>query len=116
MSKRSRFTNSLALLLLQMDANKDLPILDFVKRSKEEQKRLFEAGLSNCDGETNISKHQVGLAADIYLLTPDQAAIIDWKTIPEKWQYYHNFWETLGGHPVLHDKDGKPWDLGHFEF
>lgn len=109
MSKRSKFTNALALLLLQMDSNKDVPILDFVKRSKEEQKRLFEAGLSKCDGERVLSKHQVGCAADIYLL--DQAgSLIDWKNIPDKAKYYHDFWETLGGNKII------PWDVGHFEW
>ena len=116
MSKRSRFTNALALLLLQMDSCKDVPLLDFVKRTTEEQKRLYEAGLSGCDGERIISKHQLGLAADIYLLSPDAKSIIDWKTIPLRSEYYHEFWETLGGLPVLKDSEGKPYDLGHFEF
>jgi len=92
-----------------MDASKDTPILDFVKRSTEEQKRLFDAGRSKCDGTNNISRHQVGLAADIYLLD-EFGKLIDWSTIPKKAAYYHEFWETLGGNKVI------PWDLGHFEW
>lgn len=109
MSKRTSFTSALSLLLLHMDANKDRPVLDFVKRSKEEQKRLYEEGKTECDGERQVSRHQVGLAADVYLLTPE-GGLVDWKEVPGKVQEYHTYWEVLGGKPVV------PWDLGHFEF
>lgn len=115
MSKRTSFTEAHALLVLHMISNKDIPISDFLKRSDEEQRRLFNKGLSKCDGKVKISKHQLGQAIDMYLLD-SLGRLIDWKDIPKKAEYYHQYWETLGGAPVLLDGDGKPWDLGHFEW
>lgn len=116
MSKRSNFTEAHALLILHMVGNKDKPISDFLKRSDEEQARLFDRKLSKCDGKNKVSKHQLGLAVDIYFLTQDEKGLVDWKDIPKKGEYYHQFWETLGGAPVLLDDEGKPWDVGHFEW
>ena len=109
MSKRSDFTNNLAALLQYMENEGDTPILDFVKRSTEEQTRLFTAGLSKCDGIKIISKHQIGLAADIYLIDVD-GKLIDWNTVGGKADKYHDFWVQSGGAKTIW------WDVGHFEF
>jgi len=85
----------------------DHPIIDYVKRSTEEQKRLFEAKLSKCDGVFKVSKHQVGKAVDIYLVK--DGALMDWGIVPEKARQYHELWESLGGAPMI------SWDQGHFE-
>lgn len=107
MSKRTTFTKMLVDLVTFMEANGDLPILDYLKRSTEEQKRLFGLGLSQCDGRTKMSKHQSGLAIDIYLARPD-GTLKEWVE-DGKDKLYHDYWETLGGAPMLE------WDRGHFE-
>ena len=106
MTKRPEFTEAIASLLQYMINEGDIPILDFAKRSKEEQKRLFEAKLSKCDGEIKISKHQTGEAADIYLI--DEGKLHDWNA-GDRWDKYHTFWEESGGKPVIE------WAKGHFE-
>ncbi len=105
---RYDFTFNLAALLQYMVNEGDMPIVDFVKRSTEEQQRLFKAGLSKCDGVLKVSRHQVGMAADIYLLD-ESGKLIDWNAAKEKAEKYHNFWVQSGGKPEI------PWDKPHFE-
>lgn len=101
---RTEFTFNVANLLLDMFKVGEQPILDYCKRSKEEQKRLFDGGLSKCDGEVHISAHQKGLAVDIYFV--ENGKLAD----PKKgWDYWHDAWCLLGGKPVIE------WDRGHFE-
>jgi len=107
MAKRVNFTAALVILIQYMINEGELPILDYVKRSNEEQARLFAAGLSKCDGVTKISKHQTGEAADIYLISGGK--LHDWKA-DDRWEKYHDFWAESGGRPAIE------WDLGHFEF
>jgi len=107
MARRVEFTEALGSLLQYMINEGDTPIVDFVKRSNEEQKRLFDAGLSKCDGVVKISKHQTGEAVDVYLLVGGK--LHDWNA-DDRWDKYHTFWEESGGRPVLE------WDKGHFEF
>jgi len=81
------------------------PIIDFVKRSDDEQNRLFKEGKSKCDGYKIRSAHQDGKAADIYFIDQNQL-------VPPKkgYDYWHEIWQDL--------MDGKPiiqWDQGHFE-
>jgi hypothetical protein len=102
---RTEFTKALARLLTQMELDGEQPILDYVKRSTEEQQRLFGLKLSKLDGVNKISAHQRGTAADIYLLNSDGS--IEWTK--EKAAHYHHLWEQLGGKPMI------DWDLGHFE-
>lgn len=110
MSKRSEFTSALAMLLQYMLNEDDQPILDYGLRSKEEQKRLFNLKLSKCDGEIKVSKHQMGLAADIYLLDKDNPRELwNWHK-GDKAIKYHDFWVESGGQPMIE------WDKGHFEF
>ncbi len=108
MSKRVDFTRALRVLLDSMIQNDDRPVIDYVKRSDEEQKRLFDAGLSRCDGRRSISKHQLALAVDIYLINED-GTLHDWHS-DKKAEMYHHLWESLGGKPML------SWDKGHFEW
>ena len=101
---RVEFTQKISALINEMVYEGEHPIIDYVKRSTVEQKRLFEDGLSNCDGVTNPSKHQSGKAMDIYfvkmggLVEPSKGLI-----------YWHNRWEEMGGQPMI------DWDRGHFE-
>ncbi len=105
MSKRVEFFHKLCTLQNRMILDGETPILDFVKRSTEEQQRLFALGKSKKDGVRTISKHQIGLAADIYLIIEEK--LLEWPK--DKALKYHTFWETLGGKPMI------SWDLGHFE-
>jgi hypothetical protein len=110
---RLEFTINIVGLLKSMIDLGEHPIIDYVKRSPEEQNRLFKAGLSKCDGINQISAHQVGKAIDI--LFPD---VDDYdydgdtkELIPPKhtFKYWHDLWESWGGKPII------DWDKGHFE-
>lgn len=101
---RTEFTFNVATILIEMFRNGEQPILDYCLRSKHEQKRLYESKLSQCDGERIVSKHQKGLAVDIYFV--DGGKLVD----PKKgWEFWHDEWVRMGGKPIL------PWDKGHFE-
>ena len=108
MTPRQSFNIAMIKLLNAMVEAGEIPLVDFVKRSNEEQARLFKAGLSHCDGVNKRSKHQTGMAVDIYL-TQDGGNLKDW-TLDNLGTNYHKLWETLGGKPMLQ------FDIGHFEF
>lgn len=101
---RVEFTDKITELLRAMIDKGEDPIMDYVKRSDEEQQRLFKLGLSQRDGIEKISGHQKGRAMDIYF-------VVDGKLIdPAKgWEYWHERWEEVGGQPII------SWDKGHFE-
>lgn len=101
---RVEFTRNLVNLLAAMLLDGEHPILDYVKRSDEEQARLYKEGKSKCDGVKVKSKHQLGKAADIYFVE-------DGKLVEPKrgWEYWHKRWEEKGGNPMI------DWDKGHFE-
>lgn len=101
---RVEFTVNIVELLHQMILLGEHPIIDFVKRSDQEQKRLFDAGLSKCDGIGNRSKHQSGCAMDIYFV--GETGLED----PQMgFDHWHDTWENLGGRSMIE------WDKGHFE-
>lgn len=110
---RVEFTKAKCKLIAAMFLENETPIEDYLKRSPEEQFRLFLAKLSKCDGIHNISAHQVGKAIDI--LFPDiadQDHDGDTKELlpPKKgFEFWHEYWEKLGGKPMIE------WDKGHFE-
>lgn len=47
------------------------------KRSRDDQVSLFAKGASNCDGIINKSKHQYGIALDVYAYVNGKAS---WQT------------------------------------
>ena len=103
---RSEFTDKITQLIRQMIAEGERPIGDYLKRSPEEQNRLFKLKLSKCDGYNITSGHQRGTALDIYFLSDDGRKLVD----PNKgWEYWHSEWEKLGGLSIIE------WDKGHFE-
>ena len=108
---RREFTKSLAVLLTEMVSAGDMPILDYCLRSPYEQKRLFDEGLSKCDGFINKSYHQKGLAADIYLVVelPNNDVVIQFEWDKNKAMKWHLRWQELGGAPMI------LWDKPHFE-
>lgn len=105
---RREFTHNISRLIQIMIAEGHEPILDFALRSKEEQKRLFDLGLSKCDGTKKISKHQKGLAADIYFVVNGQVDY-DYKKTSDLSIKYHNLWVQMGGKPII------SWDNPHYE-
>ena len=106
--KRTEFTKLVVALLTRMIQDGYHPIIDYVKRSTEEQGNLYDRGVSKCDGIKKISKHQRGKAVDIYLVD-DKGKLIDWETIPEVATIYHSIWASWGGRKII------SWDKGHFE-
>jgi hypothetical protein len=104
----AEFTKAISLLLAEMYKDKVYPVLHYCYRSKEEQKRLFDAKLSKCDGKIKLSNHQRMLAADIYLT--NESGKIVWEWNKELADQYHEVWERLGGAPMI------SWDRGHFEW
>ena len=122
---RRDFTQKIISLISYMIAVGEQPILDFVKRSTEEQQRLFAIGRINNnnvwiitdkdkvvtykDGIIYISGHQTGLSADIYLWNATTNKM-EWEWDKNKATRWHRIWQLkYGGKPILE------WDKGHFE-
>jgi len=122
---RFEFTNKITSLLFAMIGEGEFPIIDFVKRSTEEQQRLWKIGrdeagnkvgktVTNCDGVKIPSPHQSGKAMDIYFMDLDdldQDGITkELSEAPKKgWSYWHDVWQMMGGKPMI------TWDACHFE-
>jgi hypothetical protein len=105
---RKQFTKALGRLLVDMEMKGEEPILDYVKRSDEKQRLLFEKHLSQCDGIRKRSAHQSGCAADIYFPDADGNLVA-----PKRgWEYWHTRWNELSGGNAQAIID---WDKGHFE-
>ena len=102
--KRLEFTEKICSLILNMIDEGESPVIDYVKRSDEEQMHLYQEKKSKCDGVTNISQHQRGCAADLYFIGKG-------KLVPPKkgHEYWHQEWEKVGGQPMI------SWDKGHYE-
>ncbi len=101
---RIEFTFKITSLIQEMILQDESPIADFLKRSLEEQNRLFREGLSKCDGISKVSQHQVGKALDIYFLNDG-----DIGNPIKGYEFWHKRWEEMGGQPMIE------WDKGHFE-
>ncbi len=118
---RRQFTKNIAKLLIEMAEAGDMPVTDYCLRSAEEQKRLFQEGVSGCDGYIKRSKHQFGKAMDIYLVKlnskGDPYVDYNW-TQEEKALKWHKRWVELGGRRMIVFKNrlGKQIeDRCHFE-
>lgn len=101
---RVEFTKAVGQLLQMMNGEGESPIIDYCKRSDNEQLALFRKKLSKCDGIKKKSKHQSGMAIDIYFVR-NSKLVNDAKS----YEYWHKEWEELGGQPMI------SWDKGHFE-
>jgi hypothetical protein len=115
---RGEFTKGIAGLLIQMWNEGEYPIADFLKRSPEEQNRLFKLGKSNADGINTHSQHEFGKALDILFLDLDDAdkdgITQELKVSPKKgWDYWHKEWEKKGGKAMTEWYQKN--DQGHFE-
>jgi hypothetical protein len=117
MNSRLEYNQKLIPFLHRMMDEGENPCIDFVKRSDQEQGRLFSLGRDENgniidkkrvvtwkDGKVLISWHQFGRGCDIFF--QENGMIIP----PKKgWVYWHKEWEKLGGHPMIIG------DEGHFE-
>ena len=110
---RSEVSILWARLLLQMEEDGLNPAADYVKRSDQEQARLFALNdpehhvwITSDDGVKHVSDHQRGKAMDVLLFDNKGDLICNW---PDKWaKKYHDLWTSWGGKPVI------PKDVGHF--
>lgn len=104
---RLEFTKNICSLILEMITRGERPVLDYVKRSDDEQLRLYDLGLSKCDGTNKVSQHQRGRASDIYFLSEDGNELVEPVFTHE---YWHGVWEeSYGGQKIIE------WDKSHFE-
>jgi len=114
---RVEFTKGIAELLIQMWKEGEYPIADFLKRSPEEQNRLFKLGKSNADGINNHSQHEYGKAIDIYFVDIDDedknGITQELKNPKLGFEYWHKYWEMKGGKPMTEWYSKN--DRGHFE-
>lgn len=62
-------------------------------RTAAQQKELYLAGKSNCDGYKIISKHQLGRAGDLCILRRGECV---WDMC-EEYRLLADFWQSLGG-------------------
>ncbi len=110
---RLEFTINIVGLLKSMIDMGEHPVIDYVKRSPQEQKRLFDAKLSKCDGIHDHSGHEYGKAVDIYFPDVDDVDkdMDKNELLPPKlgWKYWHDLWANWGGQPEI------SWDRSHFE-
>jgi hypothetical protein len=105
MSKRTDFTAAIAkLITLGNDHGLDL-VLDWALRDDETQRRMYDRGLSKCDGTTKKSKHQAGCAVDLYIISNGKIS-----EEPDHYKWLHERWVAMGGAPEI------LWDMGHFEW
>jgi len=108
--KRIDFTQALAgLIRYAYSIGYDI-IIDWVLRNATAQKEMYDKGLSKCDGYNIKSRHQNGLAADLYIIEDGKISNDE-----EKYNKLHEYWEAVGGAPMVIFNDGRK-DMGHFEW
>ncbi len=112
--KRHEFSQMVSMLLAWIDSKGWYALISYAERSREEQKRLFQANKTKCDGEIKISAHQYQdaggkYAIDIYIHDGDG-------NIQKKQLYLeaHQYWDMLDGIP-MDDGPMIEWDWAHFE-
>ena len=103
---RQEFTKLINQLISEMIEAGDEPVIDYALRSAAEQKRLFDLKASLCDGYKILSRHNQGLAVDIYL-TKDGKVQFAWEF--SKSIFWHNRWKELTGAEIWLE-----WDAPHF--
>jgi len=114
---RREFSKNISTLILRMIADGNSPIIDYVLRSTEEQKRMFAQGLSKLDGVNKLSAHQKAIAADIYFVVtnPDLSVEVDFNCdkTADLQRKYHDIWVSMGGKPIIESPTFR--DLDHYE-
>ncbi len=126
--KQWKFARHTALLILYIDAMLGKATWGDAFRSKEEQQRKFDAGLSGLDPsqEGVVYLHGEKLAIDLNLFHPDTGRYCprpDPETAtPEKiaehralFQHIGDFWEGLDPKNVWGGNWDDPYDPAHFQ-
>jgi len=91
------------------------------KRTAQQQKQLFDEGKSQCDGYTNKSYHQTGMAIDFYAFVSGKAT---WEPVylamvaAAMLQAATEFGVQAEWGGLWSSKDGSMygWDCGHIQF
>jgi len=78
-------------------------------RTEAEQKKLFDQGLSKCDGVNIRSPHQDWLAMDFYIVKNDELVL----DRVQEYDMLGNRWEDIGG--VWGGRFASLNDIYHFE-
>ena len=84
-------------------------IITHVYRTAEEQKKLYNLGLTDCDGYNTRSKHQDWLAIDICIIKDNECV---WDRTPE-YEALGDEWKEMG-HTWGGDFKSRD-DVYHFE-
>jgi hypothetical protein len=115
MTTQDKFARKFVDLIAFAERNGIKVLCTSLWRNAVTQARMFKEGTSKADGVTNISKHQLGCAADLVVLNNNGQPI--WK-LHFKYNILGTYWESLGG------KWGHRWfeqgktqfdDIYHFE-
>ena len=112
---RQEFTIKIAKLIVQMEAEGDIPVMDWGLRNTLVQRDLYEQGKSKCDGIVKKSAHQLGIALDIYLSDKSGKIIYDVdakgnEEFKKRVLYWHSVWDKQ------FEGDRRiDWDAPHFE-
>ena len=115
MLKRSEFERKFALLVTKAALQNIHFVTTSFLRTPEQQKSLFDQGLSLCDGSFKKSMHQRGRARDIVII--DTEGNLIWEHTAD-YDFLGNTWEAMGGtHGGRWFKEGKTKfdDPYHFE-
>ena len=131
---RDEFTANIAALICEMTIAGDCPVGDRWMCSSQEQNRLFKIGrqlindiwqiigdvVTFVDGIIKLSKHQHGIALDIYLKNkPTNEIVYDVlrpgnEHFKERMLYWHSIWDKqYGGKPMIDKPNFR--DFPHFE-
>ena len=131
---RDEFTKNIATIICEMIIAGDIPVGDRWMCSAEEQNRLFKIGrqlingiwqiigdvVTFVDGIIKFSKHQYGIALDIYFRNKETKEIIYDVTevgneyYKERCLYWHSVWDKkYGGKPMIDKPNFR--DFPHFE-
>jgi len=131
---RDEFTRNIAALICEMVIAGDIPVGDRWMCSAEEQNRLYQIGrqliegvwkivgdvVTFVDGILKLSKHQYGIALDLYLKSKETGKIIyDFLALgnefyKERMLYWHSVWDKkYGGKPMIDKPNFR--DIPHFE-
>ena len=80
-------------------------------RTPETQRELYDLKRSSMDGVKRVSKHQVHLARDIYIINEKNQIVFD----VEPYAVLGEFWEALGGKWGGNFQGSIKADIFHFE-
>ena len=111
--ERIKFNQKFAMLTLNAMVNGINFICTSYTRTAEEQKLLFNKGLSRCDGHEKKSYHQLDRARDIVIIGEDGLPVNDYGDHPD-YAVLGEAWESLAGRWGGNFEGFK--DVFHYEY